>query len=555
MTALTNTEFISGTTITSAWLNGVNDSLNNVVSATPSTVSRNIVNKMTDLVSVKDFGAVGDGVTDDTVAINAAFAAFKTAVAAGAGSTLLFPPGKYKVTNSVGALDIVPYVGSTTALIEGYGAQILVDTADLIGKVILDLRGSTGLQVNGLQIYSEIAVASQPAVGIAWGRYSSTLPNNADKIHFYDIKVSGNYSIAAGYNSQSEINCYTNCQFLNSTTTSTAYAFILDGINHFNVSSNFATVTLAVDTLGSLQTPLSLGCTFQANAGAKAAIWISSAVYGAKFIGGYCLQQTANPLIELYVLSDLVTNGIHGLTLDELHCEGTNATCNFLITGPSTLPKINNLEYIENVNFCSTSIFKRDATQVVTITGLTIKIGQLYVGALPIFDNSFFFFVDPIAISLPASYTWKFPSNTSVSPADTNVAITSTASFVMAGFGADTAGAGANPVVFTPRISGKVRISFTGVVRNNTALSGAILRLQQGTGAAPALNAASAGTVRGKQCQAISATANAYVPFHLEAIVEGLSLGTQIWVDLGVRVLTSGNVFVFDGYFTIEEIK
>ena len=49
-------------------------------------VNRSIYNKLADIVSVKDFGAVGDGVTDDSAAIQAAM---------NASSALYFPTGNY----------------------------------------------------------------------------------------------------------------------------------------------------------------------------------------------------------------------------------------------------------------------------------------------------------------------------------------------------------------------------------------------------------------------------------------------------------------------------
>lgn len=56
---------------------------------------RTVLDKLRDVVSVKDFGAVGDGVADDTAAISAAIAAVSS------GGVLFFPVGTYRTTNTV----------------------------------------------------------------------------------------------------------------------------------------------------------------------------------------------------------------------------------------------------------------------------------------------------------------------------------------------------------------------------------------------------------------------------------------------------------------------
>lgn len=61
-------------------------------------VTRTVDSKLKDVVSVKDFGATGDGVTDDLAAINNAFAEL---ISRGRG-TLLFPSGTYLITGSIG---------------------------------------------------------------------------------------------------------------------------------------------------------------------------------------------------------------------------------------------------------------------------------------------------------------------------------------------------------------------------------------------------------------------------------------------------------------------
>jgi hypothetical protein len=58
------------------------------------SVATNVQDKLAQYVSVKDFGAVGDGTTDDTAAIQAA-------VDAAENAELYFPAGDYKITSSI----------------------------------------------------------------------------------------------------------------------------------------------------------------------------------------------------------------------------------------------------------------------------------------------------------------------------------------------------------------------------------------------------------------------------------------------------------------------
>jgi len=64
--------------------------INGLVKTTGSTTARSLANRFADVVNVKDFGAVGDGVTDDTAAIQAAI---------DTGYDLIFPSGTY-ITSS-----------------------------------------------------------------------------------------------------------------------------------------------------------------------------------------------------------------------------------------------------------------------------------------------------------------------------------------------------------------------------------------------------------------------------------------------------------------------
>lgn len=61
------------------------------------TVSRTVAQRLDDTVSVKDFGALGDGATDDTAAFQAAI----DSVYAAGGGTIFIPEGTYRITSLV----------------------------------------------------------------------------------------------------------------------------------------------------------------------------------------------------------------------------------------------------------------------------------------------------------------------------------------------------------------------------------------------------------------------------------------------------------------------
>lgn len=59
---------------------------------------RTIQNKLRDVVSVKDFGAIGNGIADDTMAIQTAINA---AASIGLGARVYFPTGQYKISSEI----------------------------------------------------------------------------------------------------------------------------------------------------------------------------------------------------------------------------------------------------------------------------------------------------------------------------------------------------------------------------------------------------------------------------------------------------------------------
>lgn len=107
--------------------------------ATGSTEPRSLADRFSDVVNVKDFGAVGDGVTDDTEALNAALG---HAGESGGGVVSLVQGEKYRITSKLLSFDRVQ--------LDGHGATILSEVAS---GFIFEVHGSLG---------EEIRIAQQP---------------------------------------------------------------------------------------------------------------------------------------------------------------------------------------------------------------------------------------------------------------------------------------------------------------------------------------------------------------------------------------------------------
>jgi len=149
-------------------------SLIGYINSGSGATARTVQARLRDMLSVKDFGAVGDGTTNDLVAIQRAIYAAAARPSSGSiaglggisGATVYFPAGVYRINSGFAMVDGVKLVGSgersTVINYYGSGSAVTNDTPGTrIGKIgIMEMTiankgsGTIGLDLNSVS-YSE----------------------------------------------------------------------------------------------------------------------------------------------------------------------------------------------------------------------------------------------------------------------------------------------------------------------------------------------------------------------------------------------------------------
>jgi hypothetical protein len=197
--------------------------------ATGSTTARTLANRFADAVNVKDFGAVGDGVADDTAAIQAAV----NAVSANPiGGTLYFSDGIY-ITQEITVGSNIIIEGNGTTLKGKTGQNYIFRLTGLenitIQNFIFDCVGLTDVNPNpsdsGIKssaIYVRVGTGSFNNIKILNNRFINISMTSPDyhAVGFNDVNciVSNNFVDQCGgdvLNFNGGINIVTNNQIRN----------------------------------------------------------------------------------------------------------------------------------------------------------------------------------------------------------------------------------------------------------------------------------------------------------------------------------------------------
>lgn len=166
--------------------------LPNRIRTTTGTTDRALVSKLSDWASVKDYGAQGNGSSDDAAAINTAITNLNNA----GGGVLYFPPGTYIIETSIIIRSNVILQGA------GRGSTILLGKAGTTHTIVktLNFDSLTGTNTRGggpkywgirdLAIHGNKANRGSSLDGIQIYGYSYEITN----VDFFQCKRDGFYS-------------------------------------------------------------------------------------------------------------------------------------------------------------------------------------------------------------------------------------------------------------------------------------------------------------------------------------------------------------------------
>lgn len=154
----------------------------NFLQAGTGAVTRTVQSKLRDVVSVRDFGAVGDGVTDDTAAIQAAV---------NAAGEIYFPPGTYRCNTQIVLRAGISLVGA------GVGVTKIEKITTEWGGVFYADSNSTTAQLADISIKSMTIFDNVVTLGFSEHQHLVSFHGVdnllIDNVEFYGFRGDGVY--------------------------------------------------------------------------------------------------------------------------------------------------------------------------------------------------------------------------------------------------------------------------------------------------------------------------------------------------------------------------
>ena len=390
----------------------------------PGGVQQTVQDRLEQSISVIDFGAVGDGVNDDTAAIQACFdyakAQFSLSTYANTFTDpytsqqattnqqhrsqcikVVFPPGKsYRITNTINLTD---WRWSHSAwYVEARGALFMLEMAGKPAFDLLKSRKCIWYGGNFTSVGNPVA-AQATLVKCVFQLGRDSVGQAADSHRFTAIDIKGYYSWACIYNYCSEDVYFDGVNLKNDWNNSNSYCLIQDSHNIWEVTSEFVTDPVKYAVASFLRNTF-IRCDFRKQF-SGGAVWMGSACVYHQFIASYLVATcpAASPLTRLVTLyaSPSTTNPTSigsefSNNLFDLHVETDLGdldpatgldTCFYLtgelpvgdVVGPRTAT-LSNFTFQDRNTHCQKYIFERDTAifdeVVIRACDIKTKVGR-----------------------------------------------------------------------------------------------------------------------------------------------------------------------------------
>jgi hypothetical protein len=232
-----------------------------------------------------------------------------------------------------------------------------------------------------------------------------------------------------------------------------------------------------------------------------------------------------------------ITLGVGAVAIDVTSVPAIGTLKTIKLTGDAGANSITSITGLASGE--TLQILFQDALVTITTTAAKLRGNGNYLSQNL---DTMLFIYDGTNVHEVARKVNALPSVVTATPADPTG--TASATLVMMGLA----------VAITPKLTGRVKVTVTGMMGNSVIGDGASAQISHGTGGAPANAAAVTGTQDGKLKNMIASTAAGKQAVALCTVITGLALNTAIWVDLALKAVTGGTASLYDLDVVVEEI-
>ncbi len=276
----------------------------------PSLQSQHLQAQSGQFQSVKDYGAKGDGVTDDAAAIQAAINATRTG--SYSSGCVFLPPGRYMVRSTLSFLDFegLTLIGAGSGENASAGAAVILWGGPSNGTVV-DIRGCIGCSFRGFIIEGNHTAGIGLSYGTAWvsgGRHLVSAQSKFSEIAISNVLGSPGRALYVGSPGNAQVS---ESSFDRFHITDAVAAIYQEGGNTLNIHyrdflvSWFTLVGMDVECCSFL----SEGNTFTgAQTGATATYLIRNSSFGT-IIGDYDEHNTPVPVFSFPGVANVPGSG------------------------------------------------------------------------------------------------------------------------------------------------------------------------------------------------------------------------------------------------------